>query len=295
MKPLLHILLVVSIVLSLQGCTKAGSHRAHASQKLTADHVAGAAMMLRTRNGSLDAEADAALAHVEISARFTCAGHTPAEAAERAAAADLSVSRRSDGTLIIEPIFPGGYRNGDGASLTLRLPDAHGVTAHSSNGKVRIRGFSGPLNATSSNGALVLVNHYGDAELRTSNGAITVQNLNGHLRAVTSNGEVMVADLAGSSHVRTSNGAISVMLHPEQTGPIDLSTSNGSIKAKVGPAFAGDVTLATSNGSVQVHDRAGRIKSQTMRRSSGRLVVGEGGPESRLDSSNGSVVLEIGG
>jgi DUF4097 and DUF4098 domain-containing protein YvlB len=112
---------------------------------------------------------------------------------------------------------------------------------------------------------------------------------------VTSNGEVMVADLAGSSHVRTSNGAISVMLHPEQTGPIDLSTSNGSIKAKVGPAFAGDVTLATSNGSVQVHDRAGRIKSQTMRRSSGRLVVGEGGPESRLDSSNGSVVLEIGG
>ncbi len=55
------------------------------------------------------------------------------------------------------------------------------------------------------------------------------------------------------------------------------------------------MTLDTSNGSITVRDHIGRIESQTISKSYGRIVVGEGGEASRLDSSNGRFRFTIWG
>ncbi len=47
--------------------------------------------------------------------------------------------------------------------------------------------------------------------------------------------------------------------------------------------------------SLTVRDHIGRISSQTISKSYGRIVVGEGGKASRLDTSNGRIRFTISG
>ena len=109
----------------------------------------------------------------------------------------------------------------------------------------------------------------------------------------TSNGGITLENVDGPITADTSNGRIEVSLTAAQTGPLNLDTSNGSITVRVGPGFHGAVKLGTSNGSITVRDLAGRISEQTISRSRGRIVVGEGGEPSRLDTSNGRIRFTV--
>jgi DUF4097 and DUF4098 domain-containing protein YvlB len=258
-------------------------------------HQPGEAVEVRTYNGSVKVIAAPDQDEVTVEARLRCRGKTAEEAEERLAATTLTVERRADGTLQIEPVFPGGHRSGDGASVNVRIPDADGVSIHTSNGGVTSSGLSGKVVIDTSNGGVRLSDHDGDAWIDTSNGGVVVEHVAGSLILDTSNGSVKLEDVTGPVRADTSNGSLTVTLSPDASGPMHLDTSNGSITARVGQGFAGEVRLSTSNGSIKVDDHSGRVTSQTLTRSSGRVVIGGGGESSVIDTSNGRITLTIEG
>jgi len=286
---------VLLVVMSLASCSFSGGYRSQRTMNLTSEHVAGAAVEVRSRNGRIEVVAVPNRTDVAITVTIYVRGATMAEAEERLAAATVLISRTSDGALLVEPKFPEPVRGGDGASILIELPDANGATLRTSNGSVHTDGLTGTLIVDTSNGSVTVMGHQGDAAVDTSNGSITVEGHVGALSANTSNGSIRVNGLNGPVVADTSNGSIVLTLHGDQAGPINLDTSNGSITVRVGAGFAGTVTLDTSNGSITVRDHIGRITSQTISKSHGRIVVGEGGEASRLDTSNGRIRFTISG
>ena len=260
-------------LLVLPGCVS--QHRVSRTDMLTADHETGSAIDVRARNGSVTVVADPNRTDVQIEARLTCAASTVEKAEERLAEAQVKIERRPDRTLFVTAEFPGGDRGNDGATFTIRLPDASGATLRSSNGRIRANGLTGALSIDTSNGRVVLEDHDGPAEVHTSNGRIHVTNHRGEAR------------------LHTSNGSVHVRLHPDNPGPLDVRSSNGSIRAAVGPAFGGTIDLDTSNGRIHV-DGSDRARIMHINRSNGYVVVGEdAAPKSRLDTSNGSITVEL--
>ncbi len=288
-------LLVLLPVLPLQACYFGGLHyRAETTMMQTADHVTGSALEIRTKNGAVDVAAAPELADVSIEVRLRAGGRNQAEADDRLAAARIEVSRVA-GVLVIAPVFPEPQRSGDGASITVRLPDADGVSIDTGNGSVVVAGLAGDLEVETSNGPVRVTGHKGQARIDTSNGSVRVRDHVGTVSVDTSNGSVEIEGVDGAVTADTSNGAIEVTLGPDDTGPLHLDTSNGSITVHVGPAFNGAVSLDTSNGSITVRDEVGRIRTQTLSASRGQLVIGEGGAPSRLDTSNGRITMTVEG
>ncbi|UCD74841.1 MAG: DUF4097 family beta strand repeat protein [Phycisphaerales bacterium] len=281
-------------VLLLAGCVPSG-FRTSKTMEQNAIHMSQTPVTVISRNGSVQVIADPTLADIQISARITCGGATQAQADDRLADASIDVSRDLSRRLTIKPVFPGGERNGDGASITVRLPDACGIEVDTSNGAVVLRGLTGEAIVDTSNGSVTVEDHNGQATLETSNGRVTVTGHVGPLDVDTSNGSVKAHQIAGPVRIRTSNSSITFSLAPDQPGPIRLDTSNGAIRATVGPAFVGRVRLDTSNARLRIEDHSGRMKSQSVHRSRATVVVGEGGSVSNLDTSNGGITFIVEG
>lgn len=293
MRRLFALASLLVLVFAVQGCGWSSPFKASTTVTQTVDHLPGSALKVETLNGRVDVLVSEATEHVVIDARLRCGGSTQVEADQRLPQARLDVSRDTARTLWIKPVFPGGRRNGDSASISVKLPDVDGVTIKTSNGAVFVRDTAGKLVVDTSNGAISVTDHDGNALIDTSNGSIRVTRLRGDLVADTSNGSVDVDELAGSARVDTSNGPIIFSLIPDQAGPIELDTSNGSISLTIGPAFSGAMTLRTSNGSISIHDPTGVIRSQEIGKNRAKLTIGEGGSSSRLSTSNGRITLTV--
>ena len=309
MRRLLQLMLIAVVVLLLPGCIEAV--KARKTVNLSLDHIPASALAVNTRNGAISVIASDEYERVMIESQICCTGGTRAEAERRLAQSTIRADRDSSGRLVIAPVFPDQARGSDGAGITVRLPDAGGVTADTSNGSVTVHGVDGEvkihtsngavtvehvdgsLTVDTSNGAVTVRDHHGRAVIDTSNGTVRVFGQVGPLEADTSNGAVIVEDLAGSADIDTSNGAVQLTLRGDQSGPIDLRTSNGSVTIIVGPAFVGELSLHTSNGGFRINDRLGRIRRQSMEKHRANLLIGEGGPSSRASTSNGRVTLTI--
>jgi hypothetical protein len=270
-------------------------YRSEVDLTQTTGHIPGSSIFVDTKNGRIEVVADPQRTDVLIEAHVKCKGRNQEEANQRLAATTLSITRDVDQQLVVRPVFPDSHRGGDGASFTVKVPDANGVHLDTSNGSVVATMLSGDLVIDTSNGAIRVTDHDGDAHIDTSNGAVTVTNLSGSLWADTSNGKISLNNVGGPVDADTSNGAIKLVLAGDQSGPIKLDTSNGSITVDVGPAFTGAVRFDTSNGSIHVTDVTGRISSSSLSRNKGRITVGEGGQPSILDTSNGSIHFRIAG
>lgn len=284
--------ITLGILVILQGCSSYVSSRPIAFSQIV-EHVADAPLVVKTRNGSVEVSAEPGMIGISIEAKIVCGGKTQSEADERLALASVVAIRNSDHTLLIKPDFPGGSQNGDGASFVIKVPSSNGVEIYTSNGRVTARNLNGPIIIDTSNGRIELVDHIGPAILDTSNGGVKVTNLKGNLEVDTSNGKIEVLQLAGSADVDTSNASVFISLSPGQKGPILADSSNGSITVQVGSTFIGKVTFDTSNGKIHIDDHAGIISSHHLSGSEGTIVIGKGGPKSRLDTSNASITFVI--
>lgn len=293
MRQFAMIALLAAVSCTLGGCVMWTNHTATSKVHEVHPHLAGAPLVVDTHNGSIEIIADASVADVEIDATLRCGGATQAEADEHLTQAVVSIVRDSSRRLTIRAILPEDDRGRHGASFVIRLPDADGVTATTSNGRIAVTGLAGKLTAETSNGSVVIADHDGPVRIDTSNGSVSAQRIAGALTVDTSNGGVTATDVGGPVKIDTSNGSIAMKLNPEHNGPLHLDSSNGSISATVGTKFAGVIRLDTSNGSITVKDPAGRISSQVIDKSSGQLTIGDGGESSIIDTSNGRIELVI--
>lgn len=204
--------------------------------------------------------------------------HIRATSQERADAVRIIALETSDWLEIIAE-WPEVRRGNEGVSFEIEAPGGRPVRARTSNGNVALVGFSG------------------GASLDTSNGNVSVESHEGPIEIDTSNGNVVVHGASGSVMADTSNASITVSLTDDSRGPLTLDTSNGNVSLIVGPGFAGEIHADTSNGSVKIHDSGAGAVTELIRNDRTNKVVriGEGGEASVIDTSNGSVDIEVRG
>ena len=290
---LLFLIIIACYLVFIPGCGFDSTFRAKKDLSMEIRHTPGTPLEVHSRNGSVEIIADSTIDEVAINAVMTCTGGSRDEAEQRLAASRLTAERGTSGRLVIEPIFELSERGGDGAKITVRLPDADGVKVDTSNGNISIKGLSGEAILDTSNGRVTVVDHHGKVHIDTSNGAVQVGGVVGPLQVDTSNSSVEVHDVVGKTSIDTSNGKIIFSLADNVNAPINLDTSNGSIYATISPAFNGTIRMSTSNGRVYVENHAGIPLQENLKKNRGKVTVGDGGSVSVLDTSNGSIKLII--
>ncbi|MCC6676213.1 MAG: hypothetical protein IT436_03635 [Phycisphaerales bacterium] len=272
--------IIAASLLLLGGCDVTAAFRATRTAQVA--HVAGSPVSIITENGSVDlARAD--ISDVQITA------HLRAQTQERLDATSIAVVRDAAGLLTISVDWPGGLRRGDeGCDFEVRLPDASGITIDSSNGRLSLAGLSGPAVLGTSNGRIEVAGHDGEVRAHTSNGHITLRDVKGDVMARSTNGAIDLLGIAGKAETSTSNGHIEIRLDAASPGPVFAETSNGSISVDLGPTFSGKVSMRTSNGEIRVSgaEASGGKHSKS-------VVVGSGGVESILKTSNGRIQLKV--
>jgi DUF4097 and DUF4098 domain-containing protein YvlB len=138
-------------------------------------------------------------------------------------------------------------------SVRVLVPAGVAINARTTNGSIRIQGTGAPV------------------VLRTTNGNITAHDVGGRLEARTTNGSVRASLAAGETPlegvlIRTTNGSVQLALPGGVGAALQLSTTNGSITTDMPVTVQGTVTRRQLSG-----------------------FIGEGGPEIRLGTSNGSI------
>jgi DUF4097 and DUF4098 domain-containing protein YvlB len=108
--------------------------------------------------------------------------------------------------------------------------------------------------------------------------------------ADTSNGRIELSDVHGPVKADTSNGSVLVRLTPDGEGPVNVDTSNGSVTLEISPDFTGELEMSTSNGSIRVPEG---VRARAGSRRFAAIVLNEGGVESTIATSNGSINVRM--
>ncbi|MBK7404873.1 MAG: DUF4097 family beta strand repeat protein [Phycisphaerales bacterium] len=200
--------------------------------------------------------------------------HIRATTQERADAVQITADPSGADYLTIEAAWPTPRAANEGVSFEIAGPSDRPIRGRSSNGHIELSGFAG------------------GAALRTSNGSVTVSNHDGPVSCETSNGSVKIVGASGPLDVHTSNGSVRAEL--VGPGPIEIETSNGSVAITVGPDFAGQIDANTSSGKITATDDAGEGRiSVSGGATTKRFVIGAGGANSTISTSNGSVSVRV--
>ncbi len=277
-------ILIAGIGLGISGCTSslAFGPRTHHTYSTILPHIAGSPISISTANGSIEV---IGVDRSDVSIIVDLYGYDP----QRLELATVHTDRLNDSTLSIEVHWPGGRRqNNEGASISVELPNANGIEAHSSNGNITIAGLSGHADLRSSNGSVKVDRHDGSIYANTSNGKIQAERVSGEIEMYSSNGGILITDAFGPIRAETSNSNAYVATMDGNEGPIRIRTSNGRVDLDLGDGFVGILKCQTSNGKVQVTglDDARLIKVDKHRV---ELRLGESDEISAIKTSNGSI------
>ncbi len=273
---------------ALGGCVISGdswsSNVERKTVSLDIEHVSGSAIDVESQNGSVKVMANDDATSVSVSAEIR------AKTVERLEATKIVASRNSDGALVLRVEWPDNKReNNEGVSFDITLPDAHGATINTGNGRIEIENLSGEARLDTSNGRVMVTDHDGPVFVDTSNGRIETRDIDGPVRLRTSNGRVIAEDINGTVDIVTSNGSVEIELEDGVQGACSAKSSNGSISFSVGRSMQASLDLSTSNGKIIVN-RAGETMSF---KNSARIELNGGGPTCTLSTSNGRITVEV--
>jgi hypothetical protein len=124
----------------------------------------------------------------------------------------------------------------------------------------------------------------------THNGRVAVNAPLTALVANTRNGSIKTEQPVGTMEAHSRNGSITARIADGQlTGDILLETRNGSVSAELPDSVNANVILMTRNGRVSTDfpiTMSGRVNTRNI-----EGVLGNGGPQVKLETRNGSVRL----
>ncbi len=127
-------------------------------------------------------------------------------------------------------------------------------------------------------------------QVDTVNGEILLAGLGGGVKAETTNGAIKGKGLGASVQASVTNGGIELRLDGVGSDGVSLETTNGSIKLYLPDQAKATLAARVVNGSISVAD----LPFEKEGGSSRRRVLGAingGGPELKLETVNGSIVL----
>jgi DUF4097 and DUF4098 domain-containing protein YvlB len=140
--------------------------------------------------------------------------------------------------------------------------------------------------------------------LKTINdGDILVKNIRGELSVRNVNGHIELQDIAGQVSAKTVNGRVRAAFREDPSSACTFSTVNGDLEVRFTPNLAGEFQLKTLNGGIFSDFPVSYqpAKPGTASREKGRYVyrshsfqgvrVGQGGPEIRMETLNGDIMI----
>ena len=121
----------------------------------------------------------------------------------------------------------------------------------------------------------------------TVNGGMEIEGLEGNVMASTVNGDVDIRT-AGLAEANTVNGSITAVLGTSRLrDDVEFETVNGSITLELPDGLNADFRASTVNGTIDSDFSilvSGKVNPRSL-----RGTIGDGGPELRLSTVNGSI------
>ena len=218
--------------------------------------VAGdATLEIREPNGRITIEA---IDGTEIQVSATRIAKAPTEEAAKAAAEKIQINEKvSDDRIELDSTATGGFQLTSGLSqhvnYDVKVPRSINLTIKATNSKV------------------------------------DVKSVTGSVKIEATNGEIIVDGAERGADITTVNGRVVLNLAKVGADGVRVKTTNGEIE--VGVPAGGKATIAArvSNGAVEVQGLELQTTEKTYRRLDATL--GGGGPEIRLDTTNGVIKL----
>lgn len=192
---------------------------------------------------------------------------------------------------------------------SIKIEDAGGkVVAQTSIGRITLQNAQGPVEIRSGNGSLEVQNVRGGVQAHTSIGSISVEKPAGPVTAKTGNGAISIKEahqgvdaqtsigsiklsqVGGSIHGKTDNGSLEVRMDPEARDEVRLKTGIGSIDLHVSSSLGGVLEAKTGIGQIKLTGNPASLKQNGDKRSQ-QFILGEKGPQSSVQTGNGSIKL----
>jgi DUF4097 and DUF4098 domain-containing protein YvlB len=186
---------------------------------------------------------------VRVTARVTARGRNEAAARDLAGRVQL---RTAGGEVRATGPRTSGSESW-GVSVRVSIPARVAVNARTTNGNIVVSGTAAPVELRSTNGNITVTDAASRLDIRTTNGSI---------RAALGTHSMPLEGV----QVRSTNGSVQLTLPQQTSARLELSTTNGGITT--------DIPI-----SVQ-----GRVSRRQL-----SAVLGNGGPEIRISTTNGSI------
>jgi DUF4097 and DUF4098 domain-containing protein YvlB len=143
--------------------------------------------------------------------------------------------------------------------------------------------------------------------LKTVNeGDIRVENVKGEFEVKNVNGGITMNEIAGAVEARTVNGEVKVVFIRKPESACSFRTINGDLEISFPKNLSADFRLKTFNGDIYSDFPVTYLpaKAPVQDREKGKFVyksdrffgvrVGKGGPEIKLDTLNGNILITQG-
>lgn len=247
--------LVLTAAASLSACNLQISNQAEARSEWKKEFTlaAGGTLEIRNTNGLIEVEPSDGT-QVTITAERIAKGRTDADAKQAAEA--IEITDTVTGSSIVLDAR---------TSLTSLMGGSRQVKFH-------VRAPKGTM--------LTLTN---------TNGAIDVRDMTGELRLDTTNGRIRGVNLSGTTRAETTNGEVDLSYAALGEGGVNAQTTNGRVVITVPTSTKARVSVRVTNGGISTENLTIEASEQTRKRLSGTL--NGGGPEIRLETTNGAVNL----
>jgi len=151
----------------------------------------------------------------------------------------------------------------------------------------------------------LLVPHQTRLTLKTvTEGDIAVKNIEGNFEINNVNGQIEMTDVAGSGDAHTVNGKVEISFTKNPNSNCSFKTINGDVKLNFQPDLSADFWLKTFTGDAfsdfpisYLPAKPGmesREKGKFVYKSSHTtgLRIGKGGPEIKMDTMTGDLLIE---
>jgi DUF4097 and DUF4098 domain-containing protein YvlB len=115
--------------------------------------------------------------------------------------------------------------------------------------------------------------------------------MSGEMRLDTTNGAVKAVGISGVTRASTTNGGVSLDFDSVPEGGVTAETTNGAVVVTIPRDAKARINARVSNGGIAADGLSLSVSEQSRRRLD--ATVNGGGPELRLETTNGGV--RIGG
>lgn len=173
-------------------------------------------------------------------------------------------------------------------SVEIELPKTMNINVENNNGLIDVSSINGKVDLLNQNGNVNARYLDSDLSLNCENSEISLKHISGKTRVDNKGGKVEILNSSNEVQVSNSDGDID-FLNSKITGNIMFFTTNGTIKFELGSNKNYNLLANSINGVIggTYQSESDNVETQ------GKLnkVVGEGKPEVKLSTTNGSIEL----